>query len=86
MTRIRTILKELGVTRQQVVDYCRKKYSHLFVRRQYIPIKDWKPKIEESKTVEVEFCTVKFKTLLLQYLSDHNFPVTGKFATELKGW
>lgn len=84
--RMRTVLKELNVTREDVINYCRKKYPHLFHKQTFIKIQDWKPNIEDSKSTTIEFCEVRFKTLLLSYLSDHNFPVTGRFASELKGW
>jgi len=83
---MRTILKELNVSRQHVIDYCRGKYPHLFHKQSYVKLKDWRPKFEDSEFIEIEFCEVKFKILLIQYLSDHNFPVTGKFVSELKGW
>lgn len=83
---MRTVLKELNVTRQQVIDYCKKKYPHLFIKRTYVKLEDWKPNFEDSKGITLEFCSVRFKNLLLFYLSDHNFKVTGKFSSELKGW
>jgi len=82
--RMRSVLKELGVSKQQVTEYCKKRYPHLFHKQTYIPLKDWR--LEDSKGVEVEFCEVSFKDLLLMYLSDHNFKVTGEFASNVKGW
>lgn len=84
--RIRSILRELNVTKKQVIDYCKEEYPHLFHKQTYIPIRNWKPNIEESEGITIEFCEVKFKSLLLFYLSDHNVRVTGGFMSELKGW
>ena len=84
--RMRTVLKELGVTRKQVIDWCRKDTPHLFHTHSYVSIREWKPKFEDSKAIKIEFCEVSFKILLLFYLSGHNFKVTGRFASDLKGW
>jgi len=77
--RMHQILKELGVTRERVIGYCREKYPHLFHKETRVNLRTLEP-------TELEWCEVKFKALLLHYLSDHNMKVTGKFATELKGW
>ena len=83
---MRTVLKELGVTRKQVIDWCRHATPHLFHTKSYVKLADWKSNFEDSKTVKIEFCEVRFRELLLSYLSGHNFKVTGKFASDLKGW
>ena len=84
--RMRIVLRELGVTRKQVIDWCRKDISHVFHKRSYVQIIEWKPKFEDSKSIEIEFCELRFKDLLLHYLSRHNFKVTGRFVSDLKGW
>ena len=84
--RMRTVLKELGVTRKHVIDWCRQDIPYIFHKRSYVPITEWKPKFEDSKAIEIELCELRFKDLLLHYLSHHNFKVTGRFASDLKGW
>ena len=45
--RIRAVLKELNITRADVIDYCKKKYPHIFHKEVFVKLKEWKPTMQE---------------------------------------
>jgi len=78
--RIRQVLKEIGVSRKRVIDWAKEEMPHLFHEDVRYDLRTG------NVQTKILWCDVNFKTLLLHYLSKHNFKVTVKFASELRGW
>lgn len=75
---VRSILKELELSRGDVVDWARENIPWIVYDQEFYGLRDWESEFEEMKPSHViTWSTVKFRYLLMFYLMRHNFIITG---------
>ena len=75
---VRRVLKELELSREDVVDLARINIPWIVHDQEFYGLKEFKSSFEEMKPSHViTWSTVKFKYLLMFYLMRHNFIITG---------